>query len=209
MTESRQCPNCSTTMEYRLGEYQCPSCEHTEKAEILSGPATSGPGLRQPAATLQNYDPQAGRQDFIKDYRLDTGPSPDYDPSPGLSNEKLILLGLFLVQALVNIFSVANQGGQTAGGTSLSTVLLMQGGTLLMLAVVFFVPFIPLKWLMATLSCLVGMLGALGLIMGLLALTFFGSLLGLLAWLAQLLNVGVNLWIASVLYRDIQKMQLG
>lgn len=171
----------------------------------------SGPGLQKPAATLQNYEAQPGYvQGFVKDYRDQTDVGPDYDPAPGLSNEKLILLGLFVIQSIVRIFFAINNSGQSSGGSdSLGVAMMWQGGTLLMLLVVFFVPFIPLKWLMATLSCLVGMLGFGGLLMGLLALTFFGSLEGLLGWLVQLLNVAVNLWIASVLYRDIQKLQMG
>jgi hypothetical protein len=190
-------------MEYRLGEYQCPACEYTEKSDKGSI-AADQPGIRQGAATLQNYEAQSSYvQGLIKDYRPSAEPGPKYDPAPSLSNEKLLLMGLFVIQSIVRIFSAMGSPD------SLASALLWQGGTLLMLLVVFFVPFIPLKWLMATLSCLVGMLGFAGLLMGLLALTFFGSIEGLLGWLAGLLNVSVNLWIASVLYRDIQKLQLG
>ncbi len=53
MVDTRNCPKCDTLMDYRLGEYECPSCGHTESGAqavsgVPSGRSTSGPGLIAP-----------------------------------------------------------------------------------------------------------------------------------------------------------------
>lgn len=52
MAEQRNCPKCDTPMDYRLGEYECPSCGHTEGGAQIKQPSggrtTSGPGLITP-----------------------------------------------------------------------------------------------------------------------------------------------------------------
>ena len=47
--DKRQCPKCSTTMEYRLGELECPDCGHAEPARLPeANPKASGPGFQRP-----------------------------------------------------------------------------------------------------------------------------------------------------------------
>ena len=53
MADTRNCPKCDTLMDYRLGEYECPSCGHTEGSAqsvggVQSGRGLSGPGFQQP-----------------------------------------------------------------------------------------------------------------------------------------------------------------
>jgi len=49
MAENRNCPECNTMMEYRLGMYECPSCAHTEErtAKPAEEHQPSGPGFRR------------------------------------------------------------------------------------------------------------------------------------------------------------------
>jgi len=78
-----------------------------------------------------------------------------------------------------------------------------------LLLVVLFVAFVPLKWGCATCSCISAVLSFIGLFLaaGIMMFLAPGSgVAGLFGWILGLANAGVYLWLASVLYRDIQKL---
>ncbi len=224
----KPCPRCAAAMDYRLGEYQCPQCEYSEAAAPAT-PSTTAPGARAPA-------PEPWRQRTDTAASADAGifptgvgqqrlgaydpPSPKYDPAPTLNKEKLIFFGVFVLRALLSI-AVAGaapagaEGGSSAGpGGRVMWELVSLG----LLAAVLFIPLAPLKWGCATYSCAVGVLGLLGTLFGALLLPVLGLLapsaagmgggfLGFLGLTAGLLQGMVYLWFASILYRDMQRIQ--
>jgi len=236
-------------MTFRLGEFECEQCGHVITAQDPSAePKTSGPGFRQPwqpAAPASGADrgkawpthapPAAPPPVSPAPYsRSSTPPGvfaapPKYDPAPTLNTEKTILIGVFLLKAVVNVLSVAAQPvDPELAQIGVSPVLAQMGSELVhlgLLAAVIFIPFVPLKYGCAFYSCCVGtgtivMLILSAILMQFIGLFFAGLLPGfssalsagstlpaVAGWILGLLNAGVNLWLASALFRDIQKIQ--
>jgi hypothetical protein len=78
-----------------------------------------------------------------------------------------------------------------------------------LLLVVLFVAFVPLKWGCATCSCISAVLSFIGLFLAAGVMMFLApgsGVEGFFGWVLGLANAGVYLWLASVLYRDLQNL---
>jgi hypothetical protein len=225
--KTKTCPQCGGVMAYRLGEYQCSQCDHVEAA-VIANPVQAA---RLPAAAewrKPREDAPGGGSSPVpgafmqEDYgRMSTG-SAKFDPAPTLNTEKLIFFGVFVARALLSIaVSAANpHSGETGlaamgpGGAVIGELV-----SLVLLAVVLYIPFVPLKWCCAGYSCLMGVMGVAGLFFGALLLPVLGVMgsgsppagsgfITFLAMIAGILQTAVYLWFASILYRDMQRIDV-
>ena len=77
--KSRSCPKCKAAMDFRLGQFDCPNCGHTELAEQPQAqPRTSGPGFQpllsgDPTGSTANAGALAGGTLYDQNASL-TGP---------------------------------------------------------------------------------------------------------------------------------------
>ncbi len=219
---SRRCPFCGSELVFRLGELECSGCGRVAPREQ---PADDSPGAARAGG------PQGGAQQApppsratIPPVRVDPqygyGRPPElYDPAPTLGTEKLLLFGVFVVKALVNIFAAGAAPPDANSTQFLSPVadqIFVEVFNLGFIALIFYLKIIPLKWCCATYSCFVAFMGIAGLLLAAVLTPIIGLLIpensafpALVAWLIGAFNVCVQLWIASVLYRDIQKLQAG
>jgi hypothetical protein len=159
----------------------------------------------------------------IGTYRPAEPPS-RYDPAPGLNKEKMLLLGVFVLKSVITVSIHSSNAGWGYAVPFLVQDAIWLG--LLLLAL--FIPFVPLKrgcvgcsgcialfffiipftmplmvpgiadanWILSTIG-----------IIGFMLMMVRGScilLMEYLSWIGVLLNVGVYLWLVSVLYRDIR-----
>jgi len=205
-----KCPQCGVNMDFRLGEHECPDCGHR-----LSG-ARSAPGdrLTRRPDEYTTSTPQASLLDprLMRPGRApQIGPDnavPRVDFSPTASSEKAILLAIFIGKGLLSVF-----GAVAAGGENVLASVLYQVVDVAVIAAILYVSFVPAKWCCATYSCAVGVLSMIGLFLGgalaTLAMPLMGANGGLvvLGWIMGFAEAFVHLWLASVLYRDIQNIQ--
>ena len=219
---SRRCPFCGSELVFRLGELECSSCGRVAPKEQ---PARDAAGLARSGAWRSDPGQSAPpSRATIPPARIETqdgyGRAPEtYDPAPTLGTEKLLLFGVFVVKALVNIFAVGSAPPDANSTQFLSPVadqFFVEIFNLGFIALIFYLKLIPLKWCCATYSCAVAFLGIAGLLLAAVMTPMVGLLIpetsalpALVAWLIGAFNVCVQLWIASVLYRDIQKLQMG
>ncbi|MCH7472570.1 hypothetical protein IIA79_06425 [bacterium] len=228
--ESKICPQCHRLMQFRLGEYECPACGYFEK-ETAEHPAAEQAPRREPWQTpasppappppAEDGSPRLTGASSIATRRSDGSrePPPAFDPAPALDNEKMYLLGLFVLKAMVNIFAGASVTvDPTVTQALLSPFLGRFAAELISLALivlVIYVPVIPLKWACASWSCLIGLLSLAGVLFGMFLIPIvsivmpISGLFSFIGILITLLNIVVYLWLASVLYRDISRLQAG
>ena len=200
-------------MRFRLGEFECPECLHTESVTPPSARRLEV-GRSRPAAEA---DETAGPAHAVggKDYRHLT-PAPAYDPSPTLGMEKRWLIALFVAKTVVNILAAASTPAaapalaEQFGLSPFAYALVFELGWLALLAAALFTPLAALKWGCATCSCASALLAFLGLFFSA-AVTLVmsaSSLSGALQWMMGIANASVYLWLASVLYRDLHRAQV-
>ncbi|MEZ5339019.1 MAG: hypothetical protein R3F46_12270 [bacterium] len=208
MADNRNCPKCDTLMEYRLGEYECPGCGHTEGSAqsvsgVHSGRGLSGPGFQEPVyppgqtppasqGGYRGYPEEAPRHGLISD---------------GLSQEKWFIIGFYIFQYLL-MGAMAASGPRAAdfGGagvifTSMLVISLIGAGIL------FFVLHSNQSWLK---FCCMGCVG-IGLISQIFTLFAPGAMRssGMLSPTMELISTVLGLiyagWLVSILYRDTQQ----
>ncbi len=231
--KDKSCPECGGTMSVRLGQYECLDCGHAETAKPAAEEERSGPGFRREQwghrASQSGESPWADARDVTRTHQEQAAVAPPpapaparaplkYDPAPTLGTEKLLLIGIFVIKAAVNVAVAARSGPIDAGSQAVSPIaaqLLVELISVGLMGLVIYLPVIPLKWCCATYTCFVALLSLAGLILSAVLTPLvglfipLGGLSNFAAWTLGLLNVGVQLWLASVLYRDIQKLQAG
>ncbi len=129
-------------------------------------------------------------------------------------------MAVFVLKAVINVgasaMGSASEGETWATGfaglelSPLVATVLREGVWLVMLSVVLFIKFVPLKWCCATCSCASAVFSIAGLFLmaGLIMLfSLGGGLGGALSWVVGIANAAVYLWLASVLFRDIHRTQ--
>jgi hypothetical protein len=215
--EKRNCPQCNTVMSYRLGEYECPSCGHSEIAAPQKQEADYGrpsdsvnrarlitpPGAPPPPSGGYNLGGQPPADMYSPETRRASGGT--------LLMEKNIYMGIqavatILILVLLLIASAA-MGDMGGGGAVAAMGFSGFIGAAIGLGLLYWVLYgdtVWLKW--ACLGCQsIGLVIAfVGLFANNAAISATPGLRGFqLAY--NLLQFGFALWFASIVYRDIQQ----
>ncbi len=196
-------------MKFRLGEFECAECGYSEpvgkRAELepsngaFRPPAPPPPPSTTPPPSGQVYRPGE--------------PLSERRPVPQLTVEKYALMGVWLLGSviIVAIAASAPKGEVLAvyGVSSLLPwVIFVVVIRLTLLAFVLFVYFIPLKWCCASCAVISAIWTLGSLIFGAgIAVTASAGGGGVLSWVGGILGAAVDLWFASILFRDIQDIQ--
>jgi hypothetical protein len=120
MAEAKNCPQCGSTMNFRLGTYECPQCGHSGTGPPAGeAPAAAGRvGQRreswQPDQPLRGT-PAAAPPEARQELEIDPLARPVGERPSGLELEKRIYFGITaaitIVGALGSIFSSITGGG--------------------------------------------------------------------------------------------------
>ena len=224
-SKDRNCPQCRAAMDFRLGQFECPSCGHTElieqptQEEKSSGPGFkreqqwggSGgrtnvpPGVAPPPAAGTVFSSESshtfGREDSTP---------PKYHSS--LQTEKHIYFGLNVLGHLVNIGGVGSSMGQDGAAAGFGVVFTGAiVGNLLLAYVLYGSELWPKQCCMGCTGFQVlAYLGSLFFIGTLQrdinALNQFEDLMlaGGFAFLFVFIGVATSAWLIWILYRDAQ-----
>ena len=208
-------------MSFRLGEFECSQCGYSQPVEQPTEEHTvSGPGFRkeqwqreQPPAGLTQAPPPPSERAY-GGFTPSATVRGRANFSPTGNTEKMILLGVFLVKAIVNVMVATTVDDPDLPGTYIvGAQILGELFNLGIIIAVFYIPWIWSKWCCATYTCAVGALSLGSLLLSAFFLPFVamlvptGGLTVFAAWLVRILNAGVYLWVASVLFRDIHQIQ--
>jgi hypothetical protein len=208
---SKPCPQCGAQMQFRLGEYQCQECTHTEALPWEERPEARGAQAGftvKPLELGEQRAPNAWRGSFnVKEAHVDA--------KPVLDAEKIGFICVFALMALIRL-ALSATIVKTAPGELFSAF----GAQLLNLAFLIGILYLPLiwaKWCCATYSCFTGVVTlAAGLFASaaipMLDLAAGGSGPGagnFAVVIATILVACVYIWFASILYRDIQDLPGG
>jgi len=228
--ESKTCPQCGGEMSFRLGMYDCPQCGYSEERPAgAAGPgrpqADGGPreAWHHPSPSRRGYDaPTMALKAGDRSSTLYSGgissaedlPYDEDDRRPSRGREKVYLLGFFLGKGLFNILiAVTLIGGRDWGvvGSSLLSQLIGIG----LMALVLYVPIGFIKYIVGFCSCAYALLILASLILSAVLTPLLGlllpfaagvglQLLGVLGWVLSLADVLGYLWLASLLFRDLE-----
>lgn len=207
MAESRNCPQCDSMMDYRLGEYECPSCGHREPAQAVApkqdarGP--SGPGLLRipppPPGTVVpgmpgSYGYQAQQEEAggrIRDAGLE-------------AEKKYILVYLFCYYLLIGIWGANAPMNYMFDGAAFFFVMLFSA--LAGCGVLYFTLHSDQSWVKYSCMGCVG-LGAISNLITLIVPTASSTAMALppaLQLVSALLGLIYAGWLLFILYRDVQ-----
>jgi len=234
--ETKTCPKCSSVMDFRLGEYTCGQCGHTEAKQIeqqQQQPKASGPGFRReqpwdkaqssmhspgaapPPPSGTTYQPGATGAPYEQAY----GASQEY--SDPLQMEKTIYFWIVVVSNI--LVGILNMIGQSAAGGGASGFFAMAIGTLIGIGILYWVLFgetIWAKWCCLGCSAIelffllfVAFAGG-----AMIAQMFSGGdgmyyqpgeygMASFLYWLFILMSFAWAGWFISILWRDINYRQ--
>jgi len=190
--KTKTCPKCGGTMEFRLGDYECAECGHSEPAEAVSEKGkpkwAPPPPLTSPVESMTRLPSHL--------HEIPAEPSHIRPPPLGLTIEKVLILVLSCA-CLLLVGAVMLAAPPGFGGLPLVVwlVLLLPFILVFLLAIAFFAPTIRLKWTCFGCS-IIAVLFPFGVLfwLGCTWQYFFSSLFYAI----------LPLWIASVLYRDIR-----
>ncbi|MCB1221769.1 MAG: hypothetical protein H7A35_14220 [Planctomycetales bacterium] len=210
MAETRNCPQCDMMMDYRLGEYECPSCGHRESSKPAEAPAeqrkASGPGFKatpppppgmqvpgMPGSSMGGYhgspiEPQPRQKD------------------PGLEMEKKGILAYYVLQNLI-ILSWAYSSPGSALADRVGFMFLMALPLILGFVLLFFILQTDQDWLRYTCMGCIG----LGILLNIYTLVGPGVmnqtmlLTPAMQYTNSLLSLAYGIWLVTILYRDMQR----
>lgn len=224
--QSRSCPKCHEAMDFRLGEFDCPNCGHTESAAKPKAQSKgSGPGFRSeqqwggstgkpnvpprvaPPATGTVYSPEESHTFGKEESR-----SPK--PHSSLQTEKHVYFGITVLGSLVNVLSSTFSHGL---GWSVMGILENLFWAFIGLAVLAFVFFGSELWakqccMWWTVFQIVLVLGSFIFVSSLLNRAQIGGFPGAgllgsgLAIYAAAISIAWEAWLIWILYRDSQDL---
>lgn len=210
--EKRNCQKCGAAMAWRLGRWECPACSFIEEPPPPEAPRRQGGGGWQSSSGgTQSWQapppPPAGSPSSGPSlYSFDTGLPARERQTDSLSLEKAIFMGL------VGLSSIAMVVLMAAGEAALHSIGMGSGaliiggiiGVLIQLALYYWVLYGEEAW--AKWTCL----GCQGLgLLGILSAMFSGTRASaadspLEGW-GLFLNLLWTGWLASIIWRDIQR----
>jgi hypothetical protein len=221
--EALHCVKCGEVLDYRLGQYECPGCGHTQLAAppaVQASRPQAGAGSWDPGAQYRQAPPAAAPPPYAPGgYSAGGRPGgPPFGPAAAapdpLRQEKLIFLGVHGAIVLWGILGIAGVlGGGWSGPPNPDELVVneaaremsaMAGGLIgwVLAAGTLLLRETWLEW--TCLSCtgcgVLGGIGVLALAGGVLAQAGLGG-----PALAQSgLQVASNVWLLTLLWRDIQ-----
>ena len=224
LMELRNCPKCSTSMDFRLGEFDCPSCGYKEPADKKAQqeqPAQSGPGFKQqwtqPGRSSPGTSPppppapgtmyQPGQQLTDTPYGP---PAFESDRFKSLHTEKNVCFGLIVASSFFHIIgALFALGNEPLGGIFGLFIILFS------LFLWWFVLYGTAVW--SKYCCLIILVfGLVSNLIGGAYIFMSGDMLasGLLPpgiavmmTIMFVVSVAVSAWVMSIIYRDIQQLQ--
>lgn len=220
--KSRSCPKCHTAMDFRLGEFNCPNCGHTElAAQPKQERQSSGPGIRgeqqwgggqaiPPSVPPPPDTPGVTWGQPRSGAHLE--PSAQFSPQGGsvdsLIIEKYIYFAIHLVAGIIftimAAFGIANFM-PFPGGTLTAVIVGLIFAEAIQLGIIWFVLFgsaIWSKWCCGG-CAVIGVLGGLGTALGISNAAQASSGPG--DAIIGTLQLAMNIWLITILWRDIQQ----
>ena len=215
MAEPRSCPKCDTLMEYRLGEYECRSCGHTESGVLAvsgvpSGRTTSGPGLLIPPPPPPGAPAPGMPGSYFGNQTKDT-----FDPFGGggagfgsLESEKNLFIyinagiyGLICLAVLVSVFAV--------GPEMLLVLVMLLIGAAIQIGILFFILKSDQMWAKyCCMGCMgLRLLGVLFTLMAPQAAMAATEVPGALEVVLQAITILFDVWFFTILWRDVANPQ--
>jgi len=206
--KTKQCPKCGAEMRFRLGEFECAECGYTEPVAKRAELEPRSEAYRPPAPPPPSATPPPSGQVYRPGEPLS-----ERRPVSQLTIEKMALMGVWLLGSVIIVAIAASAPeGEVLALYGVSSLLPWAISIavlrIIALALVLFVYFIPLKWCCA--SCaVVSAIWTLGsLVFGAgIAVTTSAGYGPFLSCVAGLTSAAVDLWFASILFRDIQDIQ--
>jgi hypothetical protein len=209
MYERRACPHCGNIMEHRLGNYECPACNHIESA-ATAGPQLQGAGrhLTDAAAGAKLRAKHESEHAVVQSFDAATGTFNPYakkaPKADTLRDEKIIGLVLAAVALGYPLYYwLLTEDGQVRIGElgtllkltdlrALSVYILLGGSVVYLLTIAAL--FSNQKWLkvaMALVTALIPLCGIAGILMGGLAYNVFFNLAGFILMVGGAILLGL------------------
>jgi len=191
--KTKPCPKCGGTMEFRLGDFECAECGHTESAEAVS--EKGKPKWTPPPPTTPPAESMAGRPSRLQE--MSGEPAFRGSPPRGLTIEKVLILVILVFLFITTVLTLTIH--------DLFPIIIPDLLITSAIAVAFFTPTVSFKWSCFGCSIVVALPLLTMLVWGMFEQIQYGFGGGIGAIGAFFLIYGVlALWIGSVLYRDIR-----
>jgi hypothetical protein len=227
--KTKNCPQCGTSMDFRLGVYECPQCGHEEEDKAqpeATAAATSGPGFRKEAWRRPESASQPGQvpppQSIGTIYTPGAAPPPGLysepsrsrEPNSSLHTEKVVYFSLqaigFVLLYILVAFALTMLGPVPDVDFNLGLGIFFSIITnLIYMGLLWFVLFGDQVWAKyccggcVLLSLLISVPG-----MFVSAPTGYNAPgMGVFQIVYILLLIAFNLWFLSILYRDVQQLK--
>jgi hypothetical protein len=203
-------------MSYRLGAYECPRCGNSEAVLRAAQGAPGGPPQNE--RVTWHIDPQ-GAPPAAAPRRIRASETPVYGASAGLEGEKKLYFTIQAVTWGVLLLGFLGIGGLAGASVPDAGAILAVAGALVFFAAIinlglaYFVLFSELAWAKwcCGLITLIGLISSIGSFLrhlgdmpgAELGSPLLAMVIRIVYFLISALPLAFNLWLLSILYRDI------